>query len=55
MASQTRGTIYTGMTSDLSRRAFEHREGAIDGFTQRYGCLHVECWCWRCRDRHSTA
>jgi putative endonuclease len=37
MASRKNGTLYTGMTSDLARRAFEHREGALDGFTKRYG------------------
>jgi putative endonuclease len=37
LASQKNGTLYTGMTSDLSRRAFEHREGALGGFTKRYG------------------
>jgi len=37
MASRKNGTLYTGMTSDLSRRAFEHREGALGGFTKRYG------------------
>jgi putative endonuclease len=31
------GTLYVGVTSDLPRRAFEHREGVIDGFTKRYG------------------
>jgi putative endonuclease len=38
MASRRNGTLYTGVTSDLSRRAFEHREGIIAGFTRRYGC-----------------
>jgi putative endonuclease len=27
----------TGVTSDLARRAWEHREGVIDGFTKKYG------------------
>ncbi len=31
------GALYIGVTSDLSRRAFEHRQGVIDGFTRRYG------------------
>ncbi|KIU26387.1 endonuclease [Sphingomonas melonis] len=38
MASGRNGTIYVGVTSNLPRRAWEHREGTIDGFTQRYGC-----------------
>jgi putative endonuclease len=29
--------LYTGVTSNIARRAFEHREGLIDGFTRRYG------------------
>jgi len=37
MASRKNGTLYTGMTSDLGRRAFEHRESALGGFTKRYG------------------
>jgi predicted GIY-YIG superfamily endonuclease len=38
VASRRNGTLYTGVTSDLPRRAFEHREGVIAGFTRRYGC-----------------
>ncbi|MBI2256138.1 MAG: GIY-YIG nuclease family protein [Proteobacteria bacterium] len=30
------GTLYTGVTSDLSRRAWEHRTHVVDGFTARY-------------------
>ena len=38
MASQRNGTLYTGVTTDLGRRAHEHREGRIPGFTARYDC-----------------
>ena len=38
VASRRLGTLYTGVTSDLKRRAHEHREGLIPGFTARYGC-----------------
>jgi putative endonuclease len=30
------GTLYVGVTSDIARRAWEHREGVVDGFTNRY-------------------
>jgi putative endonuclease len=45
MASQRNGTIYTGVTANLSQRAWQHREGLIPGFTKRYGCkllVHIE-------------
>ena len=38
MASKRNGTLYTGVTSHLIQRAWQHREGVIDGFTKRYGC-----------------
>ena len=38
MASGRNGTLYVGVTSDLGRRAREHRTGALMGFTKRYGC-----------------
>jgi len=37
MSNRPNGTIYVGVTSDLARRAWEHREGVADGFTKRYG------------------
>jgi putative endonuclease len=30
--------LYTGITSTLGRRAYEHREHLIEGFTKRYNC-----------------
>ena len=37
MASGPNGTLYTGMTNDIGRRSYEHREGLIEGFTKKYG------------------
>ncbi len=36
MASGRNGTLYTGSTDDLAKRAWEHREGTHPGFTNRY-------------------
>ena len=38
MASGKNGTIYIGVTSDLAKRVWEHREGEIAGFTKKHGC-----------------
>jgi predicted GIY-YIG superfamily endonuclease len=38
MANRRRGAIYTGVTSNMPKRAFEHREGLVKGFTAKYGC-----------------
>ncbi len=37
LASRPNGTLYVGVTSDLPRRGWEHKSGAADGFTKRYG------------------
>ncbi len=36
LASQKRGTLYIGVTNDIARRGFEHREGEGESFTRRY-------------------
>ena len=38
MASKRHGTRYTGVTSNLPKRAFEHREGLVEGFSAKYAC-----------------
>jgi putative endonuclease len=37
MSNRRNGILYTGVTTDLPRRAFEHRGGVVAGFTKRYG------------------
>jgi len=37
MANRRNGTLYVGVTGDLRRRAWQHRDGGTDGFTRRYG------------------
>ena len=38
MASGRNGTLYIGVTSDLLKRAWEHRNGLAPGFTRKYRC-----------------
>jgi putative endonuclease len=37
LASRRNGTLYVGMTDDLTRRVWQHRNDLIPGFTKRYG------------------
>ena len=37
MTNRPNGTLYVGVTTNLARRAWEHREGSTDGFTKQYG------------------
>jgi putative endonuclease len=38
VASGRNGTLYAGVTGNLPKRAFEHREGQVSGFSKKYGC-----------------
>jgi putative endonuclease len=41
LASGRYGTLYIGVTNDLSRRVFEHKEKAVRGFTSRYNVTRL--------------
>ena len=43
LASAKNGTIYTGVTSDLVKRIWEHKNNLVDGFTKRYS-VHDLVW-----------
>jgi len=41
MASQRNGTLYIGVTSDLIKRVYEHKNDLVDGFTNKYQIHHL--------------
>jgi putative endonuclease len=43
LASKRNGTLYAGVTSDLAKRVWEHRNDMADGFSKRYG-VHQLVW-----------
>ena len=43
LASNRNGTLYTGVTSDLIKRVYEHKHDFVAGFTQKY---HVHSLVW---------
>ncbi|MEW6185290.1 MAG: GIY-YIG nuclease family protein [Thermodesulfobacteriota bacterium] len=43
LANKKNGTLYTGVTSDLVRRIWEHKHNLVKGFTERYK-IHTLVW-----------
>lgn len=47
MANKRNGTLYVGVTTNLIRRVYEHKEGITPGFTTKYNCnqlVYYEIW-----------
>ena len=49
LASEKNGTLYIGVTSDLVRRLYEHRNGLVDGFSRNYSVHRLVYY-----ERHAT-
>ena len=43
LSNKRNGTLYIGVTSDLTKRAWEHKNNLVEGFSKRYG-LHLLVW-----------
>ena len=43
LANKRNGTLYTGVTSALVKRIWEHKNNIIEGFTNKYG-IHMLVW-----------
>ncbi len=43
LATKQNGTLYTGVTSNLLKRVWEHKINAVDGFTKKYA-VHTLVW-----------
>ncbi|MHB1679737.1 MAG: GIY-YIG nuclease family protein [bacterium] len=43
LSSKRNGTIYTGVTSDIVKRVYEHKHNVVEGFTNKYN-VHQLVW-----------
>jgi putative endonuclease len=41
LANKPNGTLYTGVTSNLARRIWEHKQELVEGFTKKYRIKHL--------------
>ncbi|MEK7170357.1 MAG: GIY-YIG nuclease family protein [Patescibacteria group bacterium] len=53
LASQRNGTLYIGVTSNLPKRVYEHKNGEIEGFTKKYR-VHILVY-YECGERIGAA
>jgi putative endonuclease len=44
LASKPNGTLYTGVTDNIARRVWEHKQGLVEGFTKKYS-VHSLVYC----------
>ncbi len=43
LSSKRNGTLYTGVTSDIIKRVYEHKQNVVEGFTKKYS-IHMLVW-----------
>jgi putative endonuclease len=53
LASRRNGTLYVGVTSDLMKRVWQHKNNLVGGFTKEYG-VHVLVW-YECHETMESA
>ena len=53
LTNHRNGTLYIGVTSDLVKRVWEHKNDVVEGFTKRYG-IHTLVW-YELRDTMESA
>ena len=53
LANHKNGTLYTGVTSDLVKRVWQHKEDLVEGFTKRYK-VHALVYYELCDDMQSA-
>ena len=53
MASNNNHALYIGVTNNLPRRVYEHKNGLLEGFTEKYN-VHKLVWCESCHDIKSA-